>query len=220
VGVDGVTKMAYGANLYGNIDQLMVQMKNMAYRPGPVREVLYADDGVICCQYEADALRIRQALGKRLEKFKLQLNEEKTKLVPFDKKAAAQGVKQGTFDFLGFTFYWGKSKTGRIIPKLRTRSKTIITKLKKVNEWAQQIRNARPLKVIWKTLKAKMRGHIQYYGVSHNSEKVNQFILGTRRIMFKWLNRRSQRKSFTWKKFELFIERNPLPKARIVHQMF
>jgi RNA-directed DNA polymerase len=385
VGVDGVTKMAYGANLYGNIDQLMVHMKNMAYRPGPVREHLipkegkpgstrplgisnledkivqkmtqkvlesiyeplfldcshgfrperschtaiqsmldhlykneiqtvididlknffgtidhqlledilkekikdpkfmryisrmfksgvladgeltineegvpqgsicspvmsnifahvaidtwieemvkpvckgsvelfrYADDGVICCQYEADALRIRQALGKRLEKFKLQLNEEKTKLVPFDKKAAAQGVKQGTFDFLGFTFYWGKSQTGRIIPKLRTRSKTLTTKLKKVNEWAKLIRNERPLKQIWKTLKAKMRGHVQYYGVSHNSEKVNQFTQRTRKIMFKWLNRRSQRNSFTWEKFQLFIAGNPLPEARIVHRMF
>ena len=67
---------------------------------GSVELFRYADDGVICCQYEADALRIRQTLGKRLEKFKLQLNEEKTKLVSFDKKAAAQGIKQGTFDRL------------------------------------------------------------------------------------------------------------------------
>ena len=89
--------------------------------------------------------------------------------------------------------------TGRIIPKLRTRTKTLTMKLKRVNEWAKQIRNMQPLKQIWKTLKAKMRGHVQYYGVSHNANKINQFIYGTRRIMFKWLNRRSQRKSFTWK---------------------
>ena len=68
---------------------------------------------VICCQYEEDATTDQEALGKRLEKFKLQLNEEKTKLVSFDKRQAAQGVKQGTFDFLGFTFYWGNSQTGK-----------------------------------------------------------------------------------------------------------
>jgi group II intron reverse transcriptase/maturase len=385
VGADGVTKMAYGANLYGNIEQLMTQMKNMAYRPGPVREHLipkegkpgatrplgisnledkivqkmtqkvlesiyeplflecshgfrpgkschtaiqallnhlysneiqtvididlknffgtidhqlledtlkekikdpkfmryinrmfksgvltegeltineegvpqgsicspvmsnifahyaldkwieemvkpacegtvglfrYADDAVICCQYDADAQRIRQSLGKRLEKFKLQLNEEKTKLIPFDKKKAARGVQQGMFDFLGFTLYWGNSKTGRVVPKLKTRAKTMKTKLKKVNEWAKQVRNKLPLKEIWKILKAKMRGHIQYYGVSHNRDGIKQFIHGTRRVVFKWLNRRSQRKSFTWGKFLLFIAKNPLPEARIVHKMF
>jgi RNA-directed DNA polymerase len=385
VGVDGVTKMTYGANLCGNIEQLIAKMKNMAYRPGPVREVLipkegkpgatrplgisnledkivqkmtqkvlesiyeplflecshgfrpgrschtaiqallnhlykneiqtvididlknffgtidhqlleeilkekikdpkfmryisrmfksgvltegdlkineegvpqgsiaspvlsnifahyavdtwieemvkpnckgaiglfrYADDAVICCQYTEDALRIRNTLGKRLEKFKLQLNEEKTKLIPFDKRLAGQGIKQETFDFLGFTFYWGKSKTGMLIPKLKTRPKTIRTKLKKVNEWAKQIRNKCPLKEIWKTLKAKVRGHVQYYGVSHNSKSVSSFIQRVRKIMFKWLNRRSQRKSFSWEKFALFIETNPLPEAKVVHRMF
>ena len=180
----------------------------------------YADDAVICCQYDEDAQRIRNTLGKRQEKYKLQLNEEKTKLVPFDKELAGQGIKQGTFDFLGFTFYWGNSKTGRIIPKLRTRAKTMNTKLMRVNEWVKQIRNKRPLKEIWKILKAKMRGHIQYYGVSHNMEGLKQFIHGTRRNVFKWLNRRSQRKSFTWGGFLLFIAKDPLPKARIVHKLF
>lgn len=180
----------------------------------------YADDAVICCQYDEDAQRIRRTLVKRLEKFKLQLNEEKTKLVTFNKRLARQGVKQETFDFLGFTFYLGNSQTGLVIPKLRTRVKTMREKLKKVNEWAKQIRNERSLKQIWKILKAKLRGHIQYYGVSHNVDKVIQFIRGTKRIMFKWLNRRSQRKSFSWGKFELFIAANPLPEARIVHRMF
>jgi len=180
----------------------------------------YADDAVICCQHDEDAQRIRKSLGKRLEKFKLQLNKEKTKLVSFDKKAAAEGVQQGTFDFLGFTFYWGNSKTGRIIPKLKTRAKTLATKLKRVNEWAKQIRNERPLKEIWKILKAKMRGHVQYYGVSHNAKEISRFIHRTRRIMFKWLNRRSQRKSFTWEKFEEFATANPLPAVKIIHRMF
>jgi len=187
---------------------------------GTVELFRYADDGVICCQYEADAVRIRQALAKRLEKFKLQLNEEKTKLVPFDKKAAAEGVKQGTFDFLGFTFYWGESQSGRIIPKLMTRAKTMKTKLKRVNEWAKQVRNEKPMKDIWQIFKAKLRGHVQYYGVSHNIEKVNTFLFMATKIIFKWLNRRSQRKSFTWEKIRLYMQADPLPQGKIIHKFF
>ena len=180
----------------------------------------YADDLVICCQYDTDAQRIKSALGKRLNKFKLQLNEEKTKLVSFDKKQARKGVRQETFDFLGFTFYWSKSRTGKTIPKLKTRAKTIRAKLKKVSDWAKQERNMMPLKELWPRFVSKLRGHVQYYGVSHNVEKVNQFLREASRIMFKWLNRRSQRKSFTWEKFDLFVKRFPLPTARVVHSLF
>lgn len=201
------------------IDIWVEEMVNPACK-GNVSLIRYADDAVICCEYKEDAQRIRETFGKRLGKFKLQLNEEKTKLVSFNKEEAARGIPQGTFDFLGFTFYWGKSQKGRIIPKLRTRTKTVRAKLKKVNEWARKIRNARPLKEIWATLKAKLRGHIQYYGVSHNANRVTQFLRETTKIMFKWLNRRSQKKSFTWEKFGRFIEANPLPTTKIVHRMF
>lgn len=187
---------------------------------GSVEIFRYADDAVICCQYETDAQKIKRSLVKRLEKVKLQLNEEKTKLVTFDKKAAAQGTKQETFDFLGFTFYWGKSKSGRIIPKLKTKAKTMRTKLKKVKEWIKQERNRKPFKEIWKILQSKLRGHVQYYGISHNVEQVEIFIYGAIRIVFKWLNRRSQRKSFTWERFALFYKANPLPEAKIVHRLF
>lgn len=201
------------------IDVWIEEMVKPACR-GTVELFRYADDVVICCQYEADALRIRKALVKRLEKFKLQLNEEKTKLVTFDKKAARQGEKQGTFDFLGFKFYWGKSRTGRVIPKLQTRAKTKRAKLKRVKEWIKQERNSKPLKEIWKIFLAKLRGHIQYYGVSHNARQVKNFLYGARRIVFKWLNRRSQRKSFTWESFEKYLEINPLPKVKVVHPLF
>jgi len=187
---------------------------------GKVALFRYADDAVICCQYASDAHRIRKTLGRRLEKFKLQLNEEKTKLVSFDKKLASQGVQQGSFDFLGFTFYWGKSRAGRIIPKLRTRAKTMKTKLNKVTEWFKQIRNEMSLKEIWNIFRAKLRGHVQYYGVSHNAAHVNKFLHEAMRIGFKWLNRRSQRKSFNWNKFNLFIKLNPLPKVKIIHRLF
>jgi hypothetical protein len=180
----------------------------------------YADDAVICCQSEEDASRLRELMPKHLESFKLQLNEEKTKLVGFDKIRASMGEIQGTFDFLGFTFYFGKSRAGRIVPKLKTRAKTMNAKLKKVTTWFKQHRNEKTLKEIWKTVCAKLRGHIQYYGVSHNMRYVEKFLYESIRIAFKWLNRRSQRKSFTWEKFELFLEKYPPPRAKIVHRLF
>ena len=169
---------------------------------------------------QEDAQRIRQVLVKRLDKFKLQLNEDKTKLVSFNKKLAQQGIRQETFDFLGFTFYLGESKSGRIIPKLKTRAKTMKTKLNRVTEWIKKVRNKISLPLIWKTLIAKLRGHVQYYGVSHNSDAVKSFLYGARRIVFKWLNRRSQRKSFTWEKYALFEAANLLPTVKIVHRLF
>lgn len=93
-------------------------------------------------------------------------------------------------------------------------------KLNKMKDWIKQVRNVLPLPHIWETFKAKLRGHIQYYGVSHNSESVSKFLQESKRLVFKWLNRRSQRKSFTWEKYDLFIKANPLPTVKIVHRMF
>lgn len=187
---------------------------------GMIKLFRYADDAVICCQSSKDAQRIRSTLVKRLEKFGLQLNEEKTKLISFDKKKAAQGITQETFDFLGFTFYWGRSLGGRTIPKLKTRGKTMRAKLNRVTEWIRKKRNRLPLGTIWKTFTAKLRGHVQYYGVSHNFSNVQKFLHESTRIFFKWINRRSQRKSFDWKKFSLFMKKYPLPEVRIVHPLF
>jgi group II intron reverse transcriptase/maturase len=139
---------------------------------GKVKLFRYADDGVICCEKEEDAIRVKAGLTKRLAKYKLSLNEDKTKLVEFSRKKAEQGQPQGTFDFLGFTFYWGKSRRGNWIPKLKTNGKTMRKKLVRVKEWIKTNRNKVKLKELWKTFQAKLRGHIQYYGVSFNIEGV------------------------------------------------
>lgn len=187
---------------------------------GAVKMIRYADDVVICCRYATDAERIKTALGKRLGKYKLKMNEEKTKLVKFSKHQQSQGVKQETFDFLGFTFYLGKSRRGKAVVKPKTRGKTLRTKLKKVNEWAKAIRNKYTLNNIMKTAKLKLRGHIQYYGVSFNFREVSQFERKVRQILFKWLNRRSQRKSFTWEQFQTYLDRINFPKAKICYNLF
>lgn len=188
---------------------------------GKVKMVRYADDMVICCQYDSDAQRIKEALAKRLEKFGLKMNEDKTKLVKFSKNKINRGEKQGTFNFLGFTFYLGKDKKGRYyLVKLKTDSKRFRSKLKKVNEWAKQNRNKVRMTQLMKTAVAKLRGHIQYYGVSHNFVMVGKFHYEVRRILFKWLNRRSQRKSFIWEKYQELLDYIGFPKAKIYHRLF
>jgi group II intron reverse transcriptase/maturase len=187
---------------------------------GEVKLIMYADDVVICCQYHNDAVRIKKALGLRLQKFGLKMNEDKTKLVKFSKRKQRNGIDQETFDFLGFTFYIGKSRKGIYLIKVKTIGKRMKVKLKNVNNWARGIRNKCSLKQIMKEAASKLRGHIQYYGVSHNFREVSVFAHNVQRIMFRWLNRRSQRKSFDWGNFQLFLNNINFPKAKICHKLF
>jgi RNA-directed DNA polymerase len=175
---------------------------------------------VICCRHEEDAKRIKNVLGKRLAKYKLELNEEKTSMVSFSKSKCRRGIKQGSFEFLGFRFYLGKTLKGATLPKVKTSGKRFRSKLNNVTAWAKKVRNRIPLGEIWKTFCAKLTGHVQYYGVSFNIKMVRKFLREATKIMFKWLNRRSQRKSFDWNKFDLFIKKHPLPNAKIVHRLF
>ena len=187
---------------------------------GKVELYRYADDAVICCQYESDAKRILRALVKRLEKYGLKLNEEKTRFVSFSKRSYRQGVKQEAFDFLGFTFYIGRSQKGTPIPKVKSCGKRLRLKLKRVNEWARRVRSRYRLPVIWRIFCAKLEGHVQYYGVSFNLSHVQKFLHLAKHILLKWLNRRSQRKSFNWETYLRFMEENPLPRARVCHSLF
>jgi len=187
---------------------------------GEVKLILYADDMVICCQYHKDAVKIKRALSLRLQKYGLKMNEEKTKLVPFSKRMQKLSKNQGTFDFLGFTFYIGKSQKGFHIVKVKTIGKRVRAKLKKVNVWVREIRNKYSLQQVMKEAAIKLRGHIQYYGVSFNYKAVQTFVYRTIRILFKWLNRRSQRKSFNWEQFQEFLNRVKFPEARICHKLF
>jgi group II intron reverse transcriptase/maturase len=187
---------------------------------GKVELYRYCDDAVICCQYEVDARRVRDALAKRLVKYKLRLNEEKTKMVNFSKSEYEQGGKVESFDFLGFTFYWGRARSGIALPKVKSSGKRLRFKLKKVNEWAKANRNKYLTRELWRRFCLKLEGHIRYFGVSFNIRGLKRFLHRATRIMFKWLNRRSQRNSFTWERFELFRQANPLPKAKIWHALW
>lgn len=209
------------SNIYAHhVIDMWIRDITKSHLKGNVRLFRYADDAIICCTFTEDATKIRKVLGKRLARFNLHLNEEKTKMVSFSKSKAAKGVKQGTFDFLGFTFYWGKSRSGRIVPKLKTVRKRLRNKLIKVKEWVKANRNKMKLVPLWKRFCQKLRGHCQYYGVSHNFEEVSLFFNEAIKIFFKWINRRSQKSSFNWDRMGAFMKKHPPPRPHIVHKLF
>lgn len=184
---------------------------------GKVEIFRYADDAVICCENAKDAERIRAALPKRLSKFKLRLNKDKTKTIVFNR---FEKENSKSFDFLGFTLYLGLTKNGMVVPKLKSCGKRLRSKLTKVNLWCKQNRNIYPLPELWKFFCRKLKGHAQYYGISFNYKAVQGFILKSVKIFFKWINRRSQRKSMTFEKFALFLLKFPPPNAKIYHRLF
>lgn len=185
---------------------------------GEAYMVRYADDFVCCFQYEYDANRFYNALQNRLAKFNLSIAVEKTKIINFGRFAEEKCAKQGkkkpdTFDFLGFTHYCSKSRQGKFRVKRRTSRKKYKAALLNMKEW---IRNNRitPIKTLIKELNVKLRGHYQYYGITDNS-RISNFYNDTIRLLYKWLNRRSQRRSFGWDKYNLFLKRHEILKPKV-----
>lgn len=187
-----------------------------AHCRGKVELFRYCDDLVICCEFATDAQRVRTGLGKRLTRYGLEMNEEKTRLIRFNRNQ-----KDGrTFNFLGFTYYWGKSVRGYRRPKVKTESKRFRTKLKDIKQWVKTVRHEAETEVIWACFCKKLQGHMQYYGVSDNGRQVNAFVYQAILIMFYWLNRRSQKQSFNWEQFLEFMRMHPVPKTKVYHRLF
>jgi hypothetical protein len=157
-----------------------------------------------------------RVLPKRLAKFGLRLNQQKTQLLGFGKRRAWQAFKEGehlpSLDFLGFTHYWGRSRNGKARLKRKTSKKRFRRALLSINQWLRQERNAHKLPELWQAVGRKLRGHFNYFGVSDNSLALYRFARAVHRLLFKWLNRRSQRRSFTWESFLRYQARYPLPK--------
>ncbi len=168
-------------------------------------------------QYKDDAERFHLALIKRLAKFNLEIAEDKTKIFMFGRFAEqwlkGKGKPQ-TFDFLGFTHYCGRSQNGRFRVKRKTSRKKYKQKVKGFQEWVKVVRNEKMNEII-KTVRAKLRGHYRYYGITDNRDMIRKFSHTVTKLLFKWLNRRSQRKSFTFEKFQLFLKKHQLPNPKI-----
>lgn len=127
---------------------------------------------VILCEHNDDAERVYRALKGRTRRFGLKLNAEKMTRVQFSQQGFAQGVRQGSFQFLGFTFYQGLSPKGHLIPKVKTSARSFREKLKVLDRWCRKYRSVARLRSLWDQLCNKLRGHISYFSVSHNTARV------------------------------------------------
>jgi len=185
---------------------------------GYVGIIRYADDFVICCQRNDDVKKILTSLQKRLQKYDLELSLEKTHVVQFGRfwyrRWQKGGKKPGTFNFLGFTHYCGQSRKGHFLLGRRTEAKRLRRGLNSLYNY-MKVHRCNPIAPVWKTVSQKLAGHYQYFGVSGNSRRLNQFHRIAEQILFKWLNRRSQKRSFTWENFLVYLKRYPLPRPII-----
>jgi hypothetical protein len=192
---------------------------------GFVEMIRYADDFVICVQYKDEAETILKMLKGRLGKFGLELAEDKTRIVEFgrfaeDNSNKRGGGKPGTFNFLGFTHYCTKSRNGKFKVGRTTDRHKLVAKVKEMNQWLKSIRNTVRIKVWWGILISKMQGHYRYYGVSENTRGIKAFRYLVRRLVFKWVNRRSQKKSMNWEQFDVYCLRHGFPQPKIYVSLY
>jgi group II intron reverse transcriptase/maturase len=177
--------------------------------------VRYADDAVLVFADKHDAERVYTVLPKRFAKYGLALHPEKTRLISYRKPGVSAG-NPGTFDFLGFTHYWGKSRKGYWVMKRKTAKKRLKRAIVCVNRWCR-INRHEPLREQWKTLCAKVRGHYQYYGVICNFQSLSNFLWKVKWSWRKWLGWRSGGKEMCWERFAKLLNCYPLPMPKICH---
>ena len=190
-GIDRVTKAEYEQDLNSNIKELVAKLKRRAYRPQPARRVNIPKPG-------SDKTRPLGVLAYE------------DKIV---QRGMAKILNSITFDFLGFTHYCSKSQQGKFRVKRRTCRKKYKAALLKMKEWIKANRTTHILKIM-KELNVKLRGHYQYYGITDNT-RISSFYHDTKLLLYKWLNRRSQRASFGWDKYNLFLMRHAILKPKV-----
>ena len=174
----------------------------------------FADDFVCCFQYAKEARAFYEGLRLRLAKFKLQLSEEKSRMVSFTR---FQTSNNEAFTFLGFEYRWTMSRNGKPVVKLKTAKEKLKAAISSIQKWIKSNRSLK-LKELMRKYRQKLQGHFNYYGVCGNCESLHKFIWIVNRIVFKWLNRRSQRKSYNWEGFKAMIKYFRIPVPRIIAQ--
>ena len=191
---------------------------------GKAEMVRYCDDFVVCFEKEGEAKRFMEEFEGRLAKFKLEIAEDKSSIVKFGRAAWQSsrrgGSKVATFDFLGFTHYCTKSRRGKFMLGRKTQQKRLASALKGMNAWLKRVRNRMPLKDWWRIFAWKLRGHYAYFGVSGNLRSLRCVQWHVQRLLFEWVNRRSQRKSMNWQQFNGYLLLNPLPRPRIYYNLY
>jgi group II intron reverse transcriptase/maturase len=181
--------------------------------------IRFADDAVLVFASESDAKRVMEVLPKRFGKYGLTLHPQKTKLVDFKRPNNSGSSSPGSFDLLGFTHFWGKSRKGRWVVKRRTAKDRFARTLKKVAEWCKKERHL-PVREQYRTLCRKLVGHNQYYGITGNYYALARFYRSVRMVWRKWLDRRSQKAKMSWDRYNQLLVTYRLPKPRVVHSVY
>jgi RNA-directed DNA polymerase len=186
--------------------------------------VRFADDFVQGFEFKEDAEKVYAVLFRRFEKFGLKLHEEKTRLVPFGRPkgetddSGGEGTPPGTFDFLGFTHYWGKTRKGGWVIRRRTARKRLTRSLKAIGQWCWENLHE-PLRVQVEALGRKLKGHFGYYGITGNYEALARYRLEVIRIWRKRLARRGDPEGMPWERMNRLLQFYYLPEARVVHSV-
>ena len=181
---------------------------------GEVYMMRFADDVVFAFEYQSEAVRFEKQLRTRLGKFELDVAEEKTRMLPFSR---FRPEPNEAFEFLGFEFRWVRYRTGKMGVKRRTSPKRLRNSVKVFTEWIKKYRSCRLTTLMGKVC-CKLNGYWNYYGVRGNTESMNQFFEQIRNLLFKWLNRRSQKRSYTWDGFVAMLQKFGVPGPRIVEK--
>lgn len=180
---------------------------------GKAELIRYADDFITCFQAKEDAVRFLHALKTRLGEHGLEIEENKTRIIPFSPRKF--GKLSDYFEFLGFGHYIGRSPKGYWRMKRRTSGRRLKIKIAEFNQWMREQRSRMPLSELWKGVKTRLIGHYRYYGITDNYRCITYYRYQVDRLFFKWLNRRSQKKSMSWKQFTVYLRNFPLPMPRI-----
>lgn len=187
--------------------------------------VRYADDFILGFEKKADADRVYRVLFPRFEKYGLSLHPQKTRLVRFGRPAETPGElnpqasQSETFDFLGFTHYWAKSRKGRWVIRRRTARKRFGRSLKAISQWCRKKRHE-PLRQQVETLGRKLKGHFGYYGLTGNYEALQRFRWEVIKIWRKWLARRGDPQGMPWERMQRLLQFFYLPEARVMHSIY
>jgi RNA-directed DNA polymerase len=181
---------------------------------GEIFFVRYADDFIIGFEFKEDAQRVYQTLPKRFNKYGLTIHPEKTRLLNFSPYNKGE---TRTFDFLGFTHYWTKSKRGNDVIIRKTKKAKVNKIFKALYEYCRDNRHIR-VREQWLELCMKIKGYYAYFAITGNYRFLQQVHRKAVHYWFKWLNRRSQYNSYTWKGYEKLLKVFPLPVPRIIHK--
>ncbi len=186
--------------------------------------VRYCDDFVVCFDWESDARRFLAALAERLGQFDLEVEPSKTQVLRFGSAAPRHCHRDGhrrpqTFSFLGLTHYVGRSRRGRFVIGRRTEAARFCGKLKVLNKRLRRLR-VKGGRAMMEYYRRHVQGHIRYYGVSGNYQRLARYVEHANRLLFKWLNRRSQRRSLSWERFGVLLDGGLAPRVHIVHNLY